>query len=140
MLKRRAYIHFTDHADAQEILASQVLFASLSEPHRVSAVEVGGDYIPQSQRPAEGRPQNRNWAVLFTSMSAPTHSTPDEVIWEQSEPLPLLMIQVLTLHEALNLLRTGKNLSDPAIRSEADLSLPGIHDSDIERDLIENSP
>lgn len=96
------YVHFTSLEHAKEIQNSQRLKASTILVG-VFAVAVGGSHVPGVQLTKLGRPQSRDYAVVFSAKELPDVAFPEEVIWH----LPYINIhdvEIVPASEAVKLL------------------------------------
>lgn len=88
------YIHFTNAADAAQIVAGRQLGLSRTVVGNVYAVIAGATHVPGVQHP-----QDRvvDAAVVFTTDVSPDSIFPEETIWRRTDPLPL---RTAELHSA----------------------------------------
>lgn len=97
----RRYIHFTNAADAAQIVASRQLGLSRTIVGSVYATIAGATHVPGVQHP---RDRVVEAAVVFTTDVAPDSIFPEETIWRRTGPLPLRTAELHSVTDAVALL------------------------------------
>jgi hypothetical protein len=95
------YLHFTDLASAEAIVASGFLRAGRWTG--AYAAPVGGRYVPDVQHTEIGEATARDWAVLFTPAEAPDLAFVEEAVWRGGR-VDLVDAMVLPAAEVIDLL------------------------------------
>lgn len=108
----KKYIHFTSLRHARHIQASGELWES-SFVSGVYAAEVGGEYVPGTQRTSHGRAENRDYAVLFSTEEKPHLRYPEEVVWHKKS-IRIRVLECMRAKKAAKLLDGSTRIPDLA--------------------------
>lgn len=104
-----AFVHFTNRADAETMIAAGIIGCSRTIVDAVYAVAAGGITQPSVQHTLAGE---RDVAVLFTTDIAPDTVYVEECVWHRDTDLPVTDAAIITVAEADALLDGSANLPD----------------------------